>query len=306
LNDALRNLSSNSIEQEILAPVAQQDNGEPYVIARPKIANRVRQRGGRLELTERPAHLWLQLRDVEQFKVIDYLEAYTFLTGRRLSAADSAVLNRMTADLNLLPGKARTRLEVILGGDDEMIDLRCPAGGVYVLDDADCFWKSTGWKKPSLFLETEVPENYKYPFLNWVKELSLESTLEPEISMLSSHLELTLREPPPPVGGIPPGGGGGPPAPPPPPPPDVPLLWVENVETLDDALLHDSTMSFRYRKLFGSWTEWQRLEPGESGYCPIEQCLELEYRFRRKTTKRLLVGAEGTLEFSRHGWRPLK
>jgi hypothetical protein len=270
------------------------------VIAKNDVAQRIR-RVPTPKQNDRPAHLRLQLKDVKQFDVIDYLQAYTFVTGRRISAANAAVLNRMAADLGLSPKEAKFRLEEILGGQElekaeadessRMTQLQCPAGGVYVLkDDAGQprYWKSTGWQQPSLFMEKDVPPNYEYPFLNWVKELSLDSTIEKDTRTLKSHLELTLREPlPPPPAPIP----GGEIIEPPP----GPTLKITNRT--------DARIQYRYQKLLGTWQGEYELLRDETASLPLNQPVVIEYRTTGRT-HRLLVGAAGHLEYTKSGWKP--
>ena len=144
--------------------------------------------GRRMENAERPAQLFLQLRDISTASVMRYLRAYTYISSRRASAADTAALNRIADILQADPLTTRDQIEKALGAS-----LVCPIGGTYELKQSDqrpAYWVSSAWLQPSVTDETEVPESYEFPFLKWLHGLDLECTLN--ATTLESRLELDI------------------------------------------------------------------------------------------------------------------
>lgn len=141
------------------------------------------------EDTPRPAQLFMQLRDVKNSRVYDYLRAWTFISSRRMSASDAAIINRTSDMLQREPKELRDDLERILNAA-----IVCPTGGTYQFQDATLrsgYLVSSGWGATSVKTETAVPENYEFPFFAWLRGLSLECTLD--TNSLHSRLELEVQ-----------------------------------------------------------------------------------------------------------------
>lgn len=71
--------------------------------------------------------------------------------------------------------------------------LKCPLGGEYVLQNKSqtpSHWTSTAWKERSLQKENDVPPEYRFPFLSWLKNLDLDFNLR--ASSLSSEIVLDV------------------------------------------------------------------------------------------------------------------
>lgn len=142
----------------------------------------------RMEHAVRPAQLFLQLRDISAASVMPYLRAYTYISSRRASAADTAAVNRIADILQADPLTMRDQIEMALGAS-----LVCPIGGTYELKQSNerpHYWVSSAWLQPSVTDETEVPESYEFPFLTWLHGLNLECTLN--ATTLESRLELDI------------------------------------------------------------------------------------------------------------------
>ena len=147
----------------------------------------------RTENAPRPAQLFMQLRDVASSQVYEYLRAYTYVSSRQASAADAAALNRIADMLQADPSEIRLSLERSLGAT-----FKCPAGGIYQLTgngEGRQSWISSGWQKPNLLDETAVPDEYRFPFLTWLRGMSLECSLTR--TTLQSRLELDVARPTP-------------------------------------------------------------------------------------------------------------
>ena len=165
-----------------------QTDGKATVLSVNKPLGRAALDGRRMENAERPAQLFLQLRDISAASVMPYLRAYTYISSRRASAADTASLNRIADILQADPLTARNQVEKALGAS-----LVCPIGGTYELKQSNQrpdYWVSSEWLQPSVTDETEVPESYEFPFLKWLHGLDLECTLN--ATTLESRLELDI------------------------------------------------------------------------------------------------------------------
>ena len=145
------------------------------------------------ENAPRPAQLFMQLRDVAKSQVYEYLRAYTYVSSRQASAADAAALNRIADMLQADPSEIRHSLERSLGAT-----FKCPAGGTYQLTGnggGPQRWTSSAWQKLNLLDETAVPAEYQFPFLTWLRGMSLECSLTQ--TTLQSRLELDVASPTP-------------------------------------------------------------------------------------------------------------
>ena len=140
------------------------------------------------EHAPRPAQLFMQLRDVASSQVYEYLRAYTYVSSRQASAGDAAELNRIADRLQADPAHIRRILQHSLGAT-----FKCPAGGIYQLTgngQRPRYWTSSAWQKSSLLDETAVPKEYRFPFLTWLRGMSLECSLTS--TTLQSRLELDV------------------------------------------------------------------------------------------------------------------
>ena len=165
-----------------------QTDGKATVLSVNKAIGRAALAERRMENAERPAQLFLQLRDISTSSVMPYLRAYTYISSRRGSAGDTAALNRIADILQADPQSTFEQIEKTMGAS-----LVCPIGGTYELTTANQrpdYWVSSSWLQPSVTDETEVPESYEFPFLKWLHGLDLECTLN--ATTLESRLELDI------------------------------------------------------------------------------------------------------------------
>lgn len=143
----------------------------------------------RFETRPRSAQVSFQLRDVKNAQVMEYLKAYTYINARRVSAFNARFLNQITARLNSEPQKTRRAIERALGAE-----LVCPVGGVYDLQVGRAKqprWVSSAWKESSLADVDQVPHEYRFAFLDWLRGLEIEFSLSR--NSLNSQLELEVR-----------------------------------------------------------------------------------------------------------------
>ncbi|MBL8819985.1 MAG: serine/threonine protein kinase [Planctomyces sp.] len=149
-------------------------------------------RNSETEATDRPAQLFMELRDVSAARVFPYINATTYLSSRRASASDAAMVNHIT-DMLCVDDPQQTRTEI-----EQAIcaTLACPTGGNYRLAETKNrtgYWVSTSWQKPSAELEESVPADYEFPFLAWLQSMQLECSLTR--TTLHSRLDLKVRIP---------------------------------------------------------------------------------------------------------------
>lgn len=167
-----------------------QSNGRATVLSMDAEIGRDVLNQANTERVLRPAQLFMQLRDVASSKVYEYLRAYTYVSSRQASAGDAAELNRNADRLQADPADIRSILEDSLGAT-----FKYPAGGTYQLTGngqrhRPQYWTSSAWQKPSLADETAVPDEYRFPFLTWLRGMSLECSLTS--TTLRSRLELDV------------------------------------------------------------------------------------------------------------------
>jgi hypothetical protein len=145
--------------------------------------------GHQIEETKRPAHLFMHLKDISTSAVFPYIRAWTFMSSRQASAADAASINRVGDLLQADPFTMKSRIEQSFGAT-----LTCPTGGTYkpaASIHRPPYLVSSSWKNPSLFDETQVPEEYEFPFLQWLHGLELECSLN--AVTLESRVELEIQ-----------------------------------------------------------------------------------------------------------------
>ncbi len=143
----------------------------------------------RFENASRTAQVHFKVQDINNSAANDYIQAYTFMEARRLSAANVGLLNRVSGFLNANPDDTRHSIEDALGAA-----VQCPLGGDYKLSAFKDrkYWTSTAWQQPSLYLETEVPSTYRFGFLNWLRGLEIDFALSR--TTLSSRVELDVKQ----------------------------------------------------------------------------------------------------------------
>jgi len=127
-----------------------------------------------------PAQLKLHVKSIDDTKIEEYLQAYTYINSRQQSSVVAVWLNRWACGLNSTPLAAKTAVETALGGK-----LQCPLGGDLVLDIATSRWQSSAWTSSRIVDEISVPPDYRFPFFEWFKGLDLSFNLTR--SALQSH-----------------------------------------------------------------------------------------------------------------------
>ena len=136
----------------------------------------------------KPTQIHLHAGGIEQAAIAPYLHAYSYCIARQQSAANAVWLTRWTNGLRAKPEDFRNSLEKAINGK-----LKCPLGGEFILQNkppSTSHWTSTAWNESSLKKVNDVPSEYRFPFLSWLKNVDLDFNLK--ASSLSSEIVLDV------------------------------------------------------------------------------------------------------------------
>jgi hypothetical protein len=142
-----------------------------------------------LEVEAHPAQVRLLVADAQSAAVWPYLRAYTYTQARAESASQAGVLNLLNQQLAVHPAESRTLAEDILRAR-----FVSPIGGDYRLTKSESgleHWVGSAWPRASLYQEREVPPEYRFPFLNWLRGLEAEFSLTGDT--LKANVALTVK-----------------------------------------------------------------------------------------------------------------
>jgi hypothetical protein len=122
------------------------------------------------ERVDDPAKIRVRMRSLQDASVEPYIQAYTYLDSRRASAQNSRLLNEWTDWFRLPAEHSRGTVESLLNAR-----IVCPLGGDYSCEDLGgrLVWSGTAWQKASLREINEIPDDWKFPFLDWLRGLDL-------------------------------------------------------------------------------------------------------------------------------------
>ncbi len=140
---------------------------------------------------ERDAQIRLKINDISSAKSVKLLHAQGYMRARETSAGNVQFMNTLMEQMKVEPEQAKEISEFLLGAT-----MICPLGGEYMLRQANGLpqWHSTAWKDSSFYEVTEIPENYKFPFLQVFRGLNLEFSIDR--TTLTTYLEVDLKKTP--------------------------------------------------------------------------------------------------------------
>ena len=145
---------------------------------------------GRLRLAAQPdaAQIRFAVADPEQTQVASYLHAFAYLESRKASGQNVQMLNELPAQLGIPAERAATVVADVFAAKPV-----CPLGGQFRLTGAETrrVWRSTGWREGSLYEMEHVPDGYRFPFLDWLRGISLRFVLSQDT--LRADVELWVR-----------------------------------------------------------------------------------------------------------------
>jgi uncharacterized protein (TIGR03067 family) len=143
-----------------------------------------------LERADRPAQVRFRLGDLAASKLGVPIQAICYMHARRISALNVDRIHQMIQQFKVKPEEGRRVTEEMLAAR-----MACPLGGEYQLtggSGSPPYWKSTAWQRDSIYIEDQVPNDYCYPFLDWLRGALMELTLDRVT--LSTHVELDVRQ----------------------------------------------------------------------------------------------------------------
>jgi hypothetical protein len=145
----------------------------------------------KLESAERPAQLRLRLPDLAETKIAAYLNAHGYSRALTTSASNLSFFHVLMQQLRVDPDHAPEIARTVLAATPV-----CPLGGQYKLHEfgpGPVRWKSDAWQPAFIGNADYVPVGYRFPFLDWMRGLSLEFSLDQQT--LTTHIEVELQPP---------------------------------------------------------------------------------------------------------------
>lgn len=141
------------------------------------------------ESVDNPPKVRMHMGSLAGSQVEPYIQAYTFMQSRRVSAENARFLTDLTRWLNLPPEESRQTIENVLD-----VRLSCPLGGDYRFEQVQgqSYCSGTAWDPESLYQLRRPPESWKFPFLDWLRGLDLRFDLDQ--NTLHANVELTVHQ----------------------------------------------------------------------------------------------------------------
>nr|WP_143547821.1 hypothetical protein [Rhodopirellula sp. SM50] len=134
-----------------------------------------------------PPKVRMRMRSLSGAEIEPYIQAYTYLASRRVSYQNSRFLADLTHWLNLPPQESQSVIENLLNAK-----VTCPLGGAYQMKQVAGMpdYVGTAWNDSSLYELNQTPETWKFPFLDWLREMDLRFDLDQ--NTLHAKVDLTI------------------------------------------------------------------------------------------------------------------
>ncbi len=142
----------------------------------------------RVEPTDNPAQIRVQVRDLSQSQLSNWLNFLNYERATQTSVGNSKLLQALSQQLRIPPADALSAAEKLL--DTQLV---CSLGGQYELIELEgglTAWRSTHWP----VLGQPLPEDYRAPALTWFRGLNLDLTKYGD--RLVMHAELDMERAP--------------------------------------------------------------------------------------------------------------
>jgi hypothetical protein len=137
----------------------------------------------------------LVLKGLQGTQIEPYIQAYTFVEARRASARQAALLELAMQQLCLKPEGVSAALESIYAAK-----IVCPLDGEisFTTNGAQPSlsipeWRSNKWTSSSLYDETATPQDYHFPFTDWLRSLNVGFSLDNQTLSADVQLEVLPR-----------------------------------------------------------------------------------------------------------------
>lgn len=142
----------------------------------------------KLEPAARPAQLRVRVADLASAQVSRLLQAQNYVRARSTSASNVYFLHALMQQLHVEAAKAPAAMEQVLAAKPV-----CSLGKYELMEfgPGPVRWHSTAWPVEYLSRVDRVPEGYRSPFLDWLRGLDLEFTIDR--TTLTTHIELELQ-----------------------------------------------------------------------------------------------------------------
>ena len=139
----------------------------------------------RVEKTEYPSQISLNLGDMSESLLGNYIRAEAYIRDRRTSAGNALLLQAYQQQLQ--PGDLEGAIMAI-----QNLKLLCPLGGTFVqTDEQPGRFKSTAWTEETLYQTNKLPDNYRQAVVDGLESLRIEFSIDPDT--LKTRLEIKTK-----------------------------------------------------------------------------------------------------------------
>ncbi|TWU22825.1 hypothetical protein [Bythopirellula polymerisocia] len=140
------------------------------------------------EPAERPAQVRFRVDDLTGKQVSEAVNALAYARARETSVAPSRLMNSLANSLHLPRDQSQEFAERLVDGR-----FVCPLDGEYELNESEGslpVWSSSALPVANRFMLTEVPEGFKFSFLEWFR--GMQGDLRVSDGELAAHVELKM------------------------------------------------------------------------------------------------------------------
>jgi len=142
----------------------------------------------KLVAAERPAQIQVRIKDLQKSKLSRAIDMAGYLNARRVSAGNARLLHLFEQQFALAPAQIPAAAVRVVGGRP-----KCPLGGEFALAGDGPHpqtWRSAAWETISLEEIKDIPPDYRYPLLRWLRAVEIDFQID--ATTLATHVELTL------------------------------------------------------------------------------------------------------------------
>jgi hypothetical protein len=143
-----------------------------------------------------PAQLHVHAVDLSNTRLASGINALGYQHARQVSFGNCALMKQLQRQLGVPADKCQETAERLVGAR-----FLCPLGGKYgslPAQNGKSLWVSSAWSGENAPALVQVPEDYQFPVLQWLRGLELDTQLQPDHLTIRADV-LVARKP---VGGI--------------------------------------------------------------------------------------------------------
>ncbi|MCL1865271.1 MAG: hypothetical protein FWF73_05610 [Spirochaetes bacterium] len=140
----------------------------------------------RIEKTDHPSQISLNLGDLSKSRFGNFLHAEAYTRDRRTSAGNALLLHAYQQQLQ--PQDLTGALKAV-----QNQSLLCPLGGTFVAANQEQpdRWKSTAWSEETLYQTNKLPDTYRQVIIDEMQSMRLEFSIDPDT--LKTRLEIQTK-----------------------------------------------------------------------------------------------------------------